>query len=75
MFAAGLVILGFRRGIKPVRVAGLLVSGMAVLKVVLFDLSTLDALYRVGSVLCLGVVSLGLAYIYNRRAREAEKNG
>jgi hypothetical protein len=75
VFAAGLVILGLRRGIKPIRVAGLLVSGMAVLKVVLFDLSTLDALYRVGSVLCLGVVSLGLAYIYNRRAREAEKSG
>jgi uncharacterized membrane protein len=48
-------------------VAGLLVSGMAILKVVLFDLSTLDALYRVASVLCLGVVSLGLAYIYNKR--------
>ncbi|MEO8201946.1 MAG: DUF2339 domain-containing protein [Gemmatimonadota bacterium] len=70
LFSAGLIILGFRRGIKPVRVAGLLVSGMTVLKVVLFDLSTLDALYRVGSVLCLGVVSLGLAYMYNKRARD-----
>jgi uncharacterized membrane protein len=69
VFAAGLVLLGFRRGVKPVRVAGLLVSGMAVLKVVLYDLSGLDALYRVGSVLILGVVSLGLAYLYHRRAR------
>jgi len=67
-FAAVLILLGFRRSIQPVRVAGLLVAGMAVLKVVLFDLSTLDALYRVGSVLILGVVSLGLAYIYNKRA-------
>jgi uncharacterized membrane protein len=45
---------------------------MAVLKVVLFDLSGLDALYRVGSVLILGVVSLGLAYIYHRRGRQEE---
>ena len=72
VFAAGLVLLGFRRGVKPVRVAGLVVSGMAVLKVVLFDLSGLDALYRVGSVLILGVVSLGLAYIYHRQSRPAE---
>jgi uncharacterized membrane protein len=69
IFAAGLVLLGFRRGVKPVRVAGLIVSGMAVFKVVLIDLSGLDALYRVGSVLILGVVSLGLAYIYHRRGR------
>jgi uncharacterized membrane protein len=67
VFSAGLILLGFRRGVKPVRVAGLIVSGMAVLKVVMFDLSGLDALYRVGSVLILGVVSLGLAYIYHRR--------
>lgn len=72
VFAAGLILLGFRRGVKPVRVAGLVVSGMAVLKVVLFDLSGLDALYRVGSVLILGVVSLGLAYIYNRRGQGGE---
>lgn len=68
VFAAVLILLGFRRGLRTVRVAGLLVAGMAVLKVVLFDLSSLDALYRVGSVLILGVVSLGLAYIYNKRA-------
>jgi hypothetical protein len=72
VFAAGLILLGFRRGVKPVRVAGLIVSGMAVIKVVLFDLSGLDALYRVGSVLILGVVSLGLAYIYHRRGKPEE---
>jgi uncharacterized membrane protein len=72
IFAAVLVVLGFRRGWKPVRVAGLLVAGMAVIKVVLFDLSTLDALYRVGSVLILGVVSLGLAYLYNKQEGGSE---
>ena len=76
VFAAGLILLGFRRGVKPVRVAGLIVAGMAVVKVVLFDLSGLDALYRVGSVLILGVVSLGLAYIYNRRGpAESDRPG
>jgi Predicted membrane protein (DUF2339) len=73
VFAAGLVLLGFRRNLKPVRVAGLVVSAMAIIKVVLFDLSTLDALYRVGSVLILGVVSLGLAYLYNKRNQSPEQ--
>jgi uncharacterized membrane protein len=47
---------------------------MAVLKVVFSDLSGLDALYRVGSVLILGVVSLGLAYIYHRKGK-SERTG
>ncbi len=71
-FAAGLVLFGFGRNRKTVRIAGLAVAGMAVLKVVVFDLSTLDALYRVGSVLILGVVSLGIAYLYHRQARTRE---
>ncbi len=72
VFAAGLVMLGFRRKLKPVRVAGLLVSGLAVAKVLLFDLSQLDALYRVASVFTLGLVSLGVAYLYHRQAKGAE---
>jgi hypothetical protein len=39
--------------------------------VLLFDLSSLDALYRVASVFILGLVSLLLAYLYNREARGA----
>jgi uncharacterized membrane protein len=38
-------------------------------KVLLFDLSSLDALYRVGSVFILGLVFLLLAYLYHRQGR------
>lgn len=69
LFAGSLVLLGFRRNLKLVRVAGLAVAGMAAFKVVAFDLSSLEALYRVGSVLMLGLVSLGVAYLYNRKAQ------
>jgi uncharacterized membrane protein len=72
LFAGGLVILGFQRRLKRVRVAGLIVSGLAVAKVLLFDLSQLDALYRIGSVFILGLVSLGVAYLYHRQAAGAE---
>jgi uncharacterized membrane protein len=69
IFAAALVGVGFRRDLKPARLAGLAVAGLAVVKVLMFDLSSLDALYRVGSVFILGLVFLLLAYLYHRQAR------
>jgi uncharacterized membrane protein len=69
LFAAALVTTGFRLSLRPARIAGLVVAGLAVLKVVLFDLSSLDALYRVGSVFLLALVALSLAYLYYRNDR------
>jgi uncharacterized membrane protein len=69
VFAAALVGVGFRRNLKQARVAGLAVAGLAVIKVLVFDLSSLDALYRVGSVFILGLVFLLLAYLYHRQGR------
>ena len=71
LFAAALVTLGFRLSLQPARVAGLAVAGLAVAKVVFFDLSSLDALYRVGSVFLLALVALSLAYLYYRYDRRA----
>jgi hypothetical protein len=69
IFAAVLISVGFRRNYKQARIAGLGVAGLAVIKVLVFDLSSLDALYRVGSVFILGLVFLLLAYLYHRQAR------
>jgi uncharacterized membrane protein len=69
VFAAALVTLGLRRNLRAARLAGLGVAGLAVLKVLVFDLASLDALYRVASVFILGLVSLLLAYLYHRQAR------
>lgn len=71
VFAAALVVVGLRRGLRPARLGGLAVAGLAVAKVLLVDLASLDALYRVGSVFILGLVSLLLAYLYNREARRS----
>lgn len=72
VFAGGLVVFGFYRKLMPVRVAGLIVAALAVAKVVLYDLSRLDALYRVASVFILAVVSLLVAYLYHRQGKSAE---
>lgn len=69
IFASALVLAGFRRSQKSLRLAGLAVAGLAVVKVIAFDLSSLDALYRVGSVFLLGAVTLSLAYLYYRHDR------
>jgi uncharacterized membrane protein len=69
VFAAALIGLGFRKNLKQARIAGLAVAGLAVVKVLVFDLSSLDALYRVGSVFILGLVFLLLAYLYHRQGR------
>ncbi|HSB54903.1 MAG TPA: DUF2339 domain-containing protein, partial [Gemmatimonadales bacterium] len=71
LFAAGCFVLGFLRAQKPLRYAGFGVAALALGKVLLVDLSTLDAFYRIGSVLILGIVSLGVAYTYHRRAGRA----
>jgi uncharacterized membrane protein len=73
LFAAGCFVLGFRRSVKPLRLAGFLVAALALGKVLLIDLSTLDAFYRIGSVLILGTVSLAVAYTYHRRAGRTEQ--
>ena len=69
LFAAAVVVLGFRRSMPRLRVAGLGVAGAAVVKVLFSDLASLDAFYRIGSVFILGIVSLALAWLYHRQAR------
>lgn len=69
LYAAGVVFLGFRLDRKQVRSAGLLVAGLAGLKIVFYDLSTLSALYRVGSFFALSIIALAVAYAYNRKAK------
>lgn len=66
LFAGGCFFAGFRLERKPLRTAGFLVAGCALVKVLLVDLSTLDAFYRIGSALILGLVCLAVAYVYHR---------
>jgi uncharacterized membrane protein len=66
--AGALVVFGFYRTLAAVRIAGLLVAGLAIIKVLFFDLANLDQLYRVASFVVLGVVLLCVAYLYHRQA-------
>jgi uncharacterized membrane protein len=73
LFAGALVLLGFRLNQKLVRSTGLAVAAMVALKIVLYDLAALRALYRVGSFLVLAIIALAVAYAYNRKARADQR--
>lgn len=70
VYAGALVTLGFRLNRKVVRSAGLAVAAGAGLKIVLYDLSNLEALYRVASFFALALIALAVAYAYNRKAAQ-----
>ncbi len=70
LYAGALVRIGFWLREALVRSAGLAVAGLAALKVMLFDLSRLDALYRVASFLGLALIALAVAYGYNKRVHQ-----
>ena len=67
-YAAALVRIGFWLDQKAIRSAGLAVAAVAAVKILLYDLSELQALYRVGSFFVLALVALGVAYVYNKKA-------
>ena len=70
VYAGALVLIGFQLNRKAVRSAGLAVAAGAGLKIVLYDLSTLQALYRVASFFALALITLAVAYAYNRKASQ-----
>ncbi|MGH7521322.1 MAG: DUF2339 domain-containing protein [Gemmatimonadales bacterium] len=69
VYAGVLVFIGFRLDRKLIRSAGLLVAALVGIKIVFYDLSTLQALYRVGSFFALAIIALAVAYAYNQKAR------
>jgi uncharacterized membrane protein len=75
VYAGALVATGFRWRRKSVRVAGLALAVFAALKIALYDLANLEALYRVASFFILALITLAVAYAYNRPAHEPARDG
>jgi uncharacterized membrane protein len=71
VYASGLLISGVRRNAEGLRWQGLALFGIAVGKVFLFDLSFLSGGYRIISSIVLGVVLLGVSFLYQRHVSPA----
>ena len=68
-YAAAAFIGGFLLRYKPVRLLALASLGPILAKVFLIDLRDLEVIYRVLSFAVLGVVFVGISYLYQRFAR------
>jgi uncharacterized membrane protein len=67
-FGAALTLAGLFRFGRTVRLAGLGVLGIAVLKLFLIDMARLDGLWRAASFIGLGAALIGLAALFRRFA-------
>jgi uncharacterized membrane protein len=69
LLGLGLLWVGLRRELRPLRLAGFALLGIAVGKVFLYDMGELERGYRVVSFIVLGLFLLAGAYAYQRLRR------
>jgi uncharacterized membrane protein len=72
VYAGAMLAVGFRRSNRLLRLMGMGLLGLAILKVFLFDLGSLELIYRVISFIVLGVILLVVSFFYQQRQRRAE---
>jgi uncharacterized membrane protein len=61
-----LMALGIWKRARIVRIEAIVLFGVAILKIFIYDLSFLDTLYRIFSFVGLGVILLAVSYLYQR---------
>ncbi|MCJ7784906.1 MAG: DUF2339 domain-containing protein, partial [Desulfobacterales bacterium] len=61
-----LMIIGIWRRIQRLRIIAIVLFGITILKIFIYDLSFLQALYRIFSFVGLGVMLLATSYLYQR---------
>ena len=67
------VVAGLFTDRVRLRLGGLVLLGIAIVKVFLVDLATLESIYRVGSFVALGLLLIACAFAYQRVRREVER--
>jgi uncharacterized membrane protein len=72
LYAGVLIVAGIRSKDAVFRWEGLALFGITVLKVLVYDLTDFDIVFRVVSALVLGVVMLIVAYLYQARLKAAQ---
>ena len=68
-----LLVAGLSRDVRPLRLGGLVLLGLAVPKVFVVDLAALESIWRVASFLGLGLLLLAAAFGYQRARSGTER--
>lgn len=66
LFALGLLVIGVRKDLAPVRYASLGLLGVTLLKLFFRDLSQLGQLYRIGAFIGVAIILILASWIYQR---------
>jgi len=66
VYGAGLMLFGFRQNSAFVRWQAILLLAVTIVKVFVLDTRNLDQGYRILSFIALGVVLMGMSYVYHR---------
>lgn len=66
MYATALIGAGIRKRYAPIRYFGIALFAVTIVKVFGVDMAELDRIYRVSSIIVLGVTLLATSYVYNR---------
>jgi uncharacterized membrane protein len=66
-YGAVLMITGFRRHLAFLRWLALLLIGITVAKVFLFDINALERIYRIAAFIGLGVLLLAISFAYQKK--------
>lgn len=72
VYATVLVIVGLMRRYVPIRYFAMAVFAVTIVKVFAVDLSELDRIYRVLSIIGLGITLLVTSYLYQKLSSESE---
>jgi uncharacterized membrane protein len=76
IYGGAMLTFGMARRSRLLRIMGLLLLSLTIFKVFLFDLSSLERLYRIISFIVLGLILLAVSFLYQRyRQRVAELIG
>lgn len=65
-YAIALILIGFTGRYKLVRLGGIALLSLSILKLFFYDLWSLGTLYRIISSICLGIVLLAISFLYQK---------
>jgi uncharacterized membrane protein len=66
LYSVTLMVAGLWRRAQGLRIMAIAIFGITILKIFIYDLSFLETLYRIFSFVGLGVILLGVSYLYQR---------
>ena len=75
LYASGLLVVGQLRRLLLLRVMGLALLSVTIVKAFIWDLSSLDRIYRIISFIMLGAILLVVSYFYQKSGLRTQDSG